>query len=499
MPTETQQSAASGEEVVLEESSSSLLDQAISATRQTDATDAKALLKAVTEQALKGTVSWDKNINLTLEKAIVELDKVISKQVAAILHNEKVQKLEGSWRGLHHLVTQVDTGTSLKVSMFNANKQELAKDLAKASEFDQSHLFKKIYETEFGTAGGEPFGTLIGDYEFNNTADDMDTLTEISHVAAAGFCPFIAAASANLFGFDDFTEMGKPRDLQKIFDSAEYAKWRSFRESDDSRFVSLVLPRTLARAPYGADNQYIESFSFEEFPVQDNGYTQEISHDKYTWMNASYSMGAVLARSFSNYGWCTSIRGTESGGKVDDLPTHVFTSDDGDLDQKCPTEVGITDRREAELSNLGFLPLCHYKNTDYAVFFGSQTTQKPKQYADNDATANAEISARLPYIMATSRIAHYLKVMARDKVGSFMEAQDAENWLNDWILSYVNSSGSTPESKAKRPLAEAKVEVKEVPGRPGSYTAIAYLRPWLQMEELTSSLRLVASLPKGGK
>lgn len=477
----------------------SFLEQAISATRQTSRDEAEDLLKVLTEQALKGTVKWDKNLSVTINSAIAAIDAAMSKQLSSILHDEKFKKLEGSWRGLHHLVTNSSTGADLKIRMMNISKKELTRDLEKAVEFDQSQIFKKIYESEFGTAGGEPYAALIGDYEFSSHPDDVSLLGKISNVAAAGFCPFISASSPKMFGFDSFTELSKPRDLEKIFDSAEYAAWRSFRDTDDSRFVTLTMPRVLARAPYGAATKPIEAFNFEEVAPNEDGSSKAADHDDYCWMNAAYTMGKVINHSFSEYGWCTSIRGAEGGGKVDGLPTHAFVSDDGDTDLKCPTEIGITDRREAELSKLGFLPLCHYKNTDYAVFFGAQTCQKPKKYGDPDAAANAAISARLPYIMATSRIAHFLKVMARDKVGSFMEADEAEAWLNRWINQYVNASpGASPEMKARFPLAEAKVQVKEVPGQPGAYSAIAWMRPWLQMEELTASLRLVANIPSAG-
>jgi type VI secretion system protein ImpC len=300
-----------------------------------------------------------------------------------------------------------------------------------------------------------------------------------------------------MFGFEDFTELSNPRDIEKIFESQEYIKWRSFRESEDSRFVTMVMPRVLSRLPYGEASKPVEEFAYEEFPLDETGRAVDVSHDNYSWMNASYVMGTTLTKAFAEHGWCTAIRGAEGGGKVEGLPTHLFKSDDGDLDQKCPAEVGITERREAELSKMGFLPLCHYKNTDYAVFFGAQTAQKPQKYDAPDATANAAISARLPYIMATSRIAHYLKVMARDKIGSFMEAQDCERWLNRWINTYTNSNpDASADMKAKFPLAEARVEVKENPEAPGSYSAIAHLRPWLQMEELTASLRMVAEIPK---
>ena len=472
----------------------SLLEQAIGATKQTERDRSTELMKTFAEQALEGVVTWDRNLTVTINKAIEKIDAAMSKQLAAIMHADKFQKLEGSWRGLHHLVMNSETGSSLKIKVFNAKKKEIFKDLDKAVEFDQSQTFKKLYENEFGTPGGEPYGALIGDFEFTNHPDDIDMLTNISHVAAAAFCPFITAADPKLFGFEDWTELSKPRDLEKVFDSTEYAKWKSFRESDDARFVNMVMPRVLARLPYGKDTKPIETFDFEEFAD-----TSEPAHSDFTWMNAAYMMGERLTDAFAQYGWCTAIRGAEGGGKVEGLPTYNFISDDGDVDMKCPTEVGITDRREAELSNLGFLPLCHYKNTDYSVFFGAQSVQKPKVYDEPAATENAAISARLPYIMATSRIAHYLKVMGRDKIGSFMEADEAEEWLNRWLMNYVNGNpNSGAEMKAKYPLAEAKVEVKEIPGQPGAYNAVAWMRPWLQMEELTTSLRMVARIPKMG-
>ena len=491
---EQQTSAEAQEAEVL-----SFLDQAIGATKQTPRDETEALLKTLTKEALGGTVKWDRNLSNTINNAIAAIDKAMSKQLSAIMRNEKFQKLEGSWRGLNYLVSNSETGSQLKIRMLNISKKELGRDLAKAVEFDQSQIFKKIYESEFGIAGGEPYAALIGDYEFGSHPDDIDLLSNMSNVAAAGFCPFIAAAGPSMFGFESFTELSKPRDLEKIFDSAEYIKWRSFRDSEDSRFVSLVMPRVLARLPYGSATKPIEAFNFEEAEMDEAGRHLEKDHDEYCWMNAAYTMGTTLTRAYAEYGWCTSIRGAEGGGKIEGLPSHVFVSDDGDADQKCPTEIGITDRREAELSKLGFLPLCHYKNTDYAVFFGAQTTQKPKKFDDPDASANAQISARLPYIMATSRIAHFLKVMARDKIGSFMEAGEAEEWLNRWINTYVNNApDASAEMKARFPLAEAKIEVRENPGQPGVYSAVAWLRPWLQMEELTASLRMVANIPKAG-
>lgn len=478
----------------------SLLEQAIGATKQTDASRAEELLKTLTEEALNGTVQWNKNMTVTFNEAIQLIDQKISKQLSVVMHNDAFQKLEGSWRGLHHLVMNSDTSSTLKIRMLNMKKKELHKDLSKAVEFDQSQTFKKIYESEFGTPGGEPYGTIVGDYEFTNHPEDVETLSLMSNVAAAGFCPFIAASSPSLFGFDNWEELTKPRDLEKVFESLEYTKWRSFRDSDDSRFVSLTMPRFLSRLPYGATSKPVEEFNYEEFEVGPKaGRSVSTDNSDYCWSNAAYAMATNMTKAFSQYGFCTAIRGAEGGGKVEGLPTHIFTSDDGDPDLKCPTEIGITDRREAELSKLGFLPLCHYKNTDYAVFFGGQSCQKPVVHNSPDATANAAISARLPYLMATSRFAHYLKVMARDKIGSFMEAEDVESWLNRWILSYVNATeGGGQDIRARYPLADAKVSVKEIPGQPGAYNAVAWLRPWLQMEELTSSLRLVAKIPEIG-
>jgi type VI secretion system protein ImpC len=475
-----------------------LLDQVVAATRQTEPDRAKDLVKTMVEEALKGTITFDRNLTRTFDHAIDVIDQKLSAQLNAIMHDPKFLKLEGTWRGLHYLVMNSETGTSLKLRMLNVGKRELTRDLTKAVEFDQSQLFKKIYENEFGTPGGEPYGALIGDYEWTNAPDDVETLRLISNVAAAGFSPFVSAASPSLFGFADYTEMSKPRDLAKIFDSIEYIKWRSFRDSEDARFVSLVMPRVIARLPYGERTKTIDEFGYEEAPSDPaTGAARPMQHQDYCWMNAAYVMGARMTDSFARTGFCMAIRGAESGGKVENLPTHLFQSDDGDTDAKCPTEIGITDRRENELSNLGFLPLCHYKNQDYAVFFGGQTVQKPKKYDRPAATANAAISARLPYIMITGRFAHYLKVMARDKIGGQMDVSSCETWLNRWINNYVNSNEKSGEqSKLERPLREAKVEVKEIPGKPGAYNAVAYLRPWLQMEELTASMRLVANVPQ---
>jgi type VI secretion system protein ImpC len=480
-----------------QEAQATLLDQIVeSMPKAVERDRARDLIDNLVREATAGTVVWDRNVTRTINKAIEGIDEALSKQLAAIMHAPEFQKLEGSWRGLHHLVMNSETSAMLKLKVMNISKRELFKDLDKAIEFDQSQAFKKLYENEFGMPGGEPYGALIGDYEFTNHPEDIDLLTKMSQVAAAAFCPFLTAASPQLFGFESFTELSRPRDLERIFLDVTYTKWRSFRESEDSRFVVLTMPRVLSRLPYGSQTKPIEEFNFEEVPLDKDKKAKPVPHEHYAWMNAAYVLGTRLTDAFAKNGWCTAIRGVENGGKVEGLPAHIFISDDGDPDLKCPTEIGITDRREAELSKLGFLPLCHFKNTDYSVFFGAQTAQKPKKYDRPEATANAAISARLPYMMATSRIAHYLKVIARDKIGSFMERQDCEDWLKRWISNYVCADEKpSPEMKAKFPLAAAEIQVVEVPGSPGSYNAVAWLRPWLQLEELTASLRMVAKIP----
>ena len=454
------------------------------------------LIRSLVEESLKGTVKFDKNVGKTITNAMGAIDAAMSTQLAAIMHHSDFQKLEGSWRGLHHLIMNSETGSQLKIRVMNIGKRELFKDLDKAVEFDQSQIFKKIYEAEFGSPGGEPYGALIGDYEFTNHPEDIDTLSKMSQVAAAGFAPFLSAADPKLLGMESYSELSKPRDLEKIFLDETYAKWRSFRDSDDSRFAVLTMPRSLSRLPYGKNTKVVDEFDFEEVELDEKGNSKPVAHSNYAWMNSSYVLGTQMTSAFSKFGWCTAIRGAENGGKVEGLPAHIFTADDGDQAMKCPTEIAITDRREAELSKLGFLPLCHYKNTDYAVFFGAQTVQKSKKYDKPEATANAAISARLPYIMATSRIAHFLKVIARDKIGSFMERQDCEDWLKRWIANYVSTDPHPSDDvKARYPLAEAEIKVEDIPGSPGSYNAVAHLRPWLQLEELTTSLRLVAKIP----
>ncbi len=454
---------------------------------------AKDMIGEFVNQVMGGTLTMSKNMDVAINARIAEIDRLLSAQMNEIMHNEEFQKLEGSWRGLHHLVKNSLTGPQLKIRVMSATKKDLLKDFERALEFDQSALFKKIYEDEYGMFGGAPFGAIIGDYEFGNHPQDMALLTSLSGVAAAAHAPFISAASADMFGWDTFSEMTDVRDISKIFDRTEYMKWRSFRESEDSRFVGLTLPHVLGREPYGEATKPTETFRFEED-------VDGTDHKKYLWSNAAYAMGTRLTEAFSMHSWCVAIRGVEGGGLVDQLPTHTFQTDEGEIAMKCPTEVAITDRREKEFSDNGFIPLVHCKNTDYAAFFATQSCQKAKKYDTDAANANARLSTQLQYIFATSRFAHYLKAMVRDKIGSFMSRKEAEIFLNRWISNYVLENDVAPAAqKAKYPLREARIDVSEVPGKPGVYRAVAFLRPHFQLDELSVSLRLVAELPKPAK
>jgi len=451
----------------------------------------KDLLKEFVNQLLDPGMVVAKDTERTINLRIAEIDRLLTSQLNEIMHHEEFQKLEGSWRGLKYLVQQSETGTQLKLRVLNVSKKDLLNDLERASEFDQSALFKKVYEDEYGTPGGQPIGALVGDYEFGKHPQDLALLERISNVAAAAHAPFLSAASPEMFGWDSFTELSKPRDLAKIFETNDYIKWRSFRESADSRYVGLTLPHVLGRLPYGKETVPVEAFNFEED-------VDGTDHKKYLWTNAAYSLGARLTDSFAKCGWLATIRGFEGGGLVEGLPTHTFPTDEGEIAAKCPTELAITDRREYELANLGFIPLSHYKHTDQAVFFSTQSCQKPQVYDRDEANANARLSTMLQYILCTSRFAHYLKVMARDRIGSFMERNECEAWLNRWINNYCLGSPETAtnQQKAERPLREAKVQVRDIKGKPGCYEAVAFLRPHFQLDELTVSMRLVAELPE---
>jgi type VI secretion system protein ImpC len=472
----------------------SLLDTIVAESRvaRSDAEHARTrdLIGTVVDQVLAGTMTVSNDLIATLDARIAEIDGLLSAQTNAVMHAREFQQLEATWRGLKYLVSEAETSPTLRIRVLNASKRDLIRDFKNSAEFDQSALFKKIYEDEYGTFGGAPYGALIGDYEFGRHPEDLYLLEGISHVAAAAHAPFVAAASAEMFGWDSFTELAGPRELAKIFETAEYAKWKSLRDSEDGRFVGLVLPHFLARLPYGEANTPVEAFGFEED-------VDGTDHKHYLWANGAFALGARLADAFASYGWCAAIRGVEGGGLVANLPTHTFKTDEGEIALKCPTEIAITDRREKELSDLGFIPLVHCKGTDYAAFFGTQSVQKPRTYVADAANANARLSAQLQYILAVSRVAHYLKAMMRDKIGSFAAREQVEKYLNDWLAQYVLLDDSaSQEAKAKFPLREARVEVAEVPGKPGVYKAVAFLRPHYQLDELTVSLRLVAELPQ---
>jgi type VI secretion system protein ImpC len=449
-------------------------------------------VRTLAAQALVNTTTISNDAYTTIEAIIAELDHKMSEQINLILHHPDFQQLESAWRGLHYLVNNTEMDEMLKIRVMNISKKELHRTLRryKGTGWDQSPLFKKIYEEEYGQFGGEPMGCLVGDYHFDHSPPDVELLGEMAKISASAHCPFITGAAPSLMQMDSWQELANPRDLTKIFQATDYAPWRSLRESDDSRYLGLAMPRFLSRLPYGAKTNPVDEFDFEE---ETNG----ADHSKFSWANSAYAMAVNINRSYKYYGWGTSIRGVESGGAVENLPCHTFPTDDGGVDMKCPTEIAISDRREAELAKNGFMPLLHRKNSDFAAFIGAQSLQKPTEYEDPDATANANLAARLPYLFACCRFAHYLKCIVRDKIGSFKEREDVERWLNTWIMQYVDGdpANSSQTTKASKPLAAAEVVVSEVEGNPGYYTSKFFLRPHYQLEGLTVSLRLVSKLP----
>jgi len=444
------------------------------------------------QQALASTPVVSDDAVESIQAIVAAIDRKLSEQINQIIHHADYQALEGAWRGLHHLVNNTETDSQLKIRFMNISKKDLHKTLKrfKGAAWDQSPIFKKLYEEEYGQLGGEPYGALVADYYFDHSPTDVEALGELAKVGAACHAPIITGTAPSLFQMESWQELSNPRDLTKIFSTPEYAAWRSLRESEDSRYIGMAMPRFLARQPYGAKSNPVEQFDFEED-------TSGTDASKYTWANAAYAMAVNINRSFKNYGWCSRIRGIESGGAVEGLPTHSFPTDDGGVDMTCPTEIGISDRREAELAKTGFMPLIHKKNTDLAAFIGAQSLHKPETYEDPDASANAALAARLPYLFATCRFAHYLKCIVRDKIGSFREAESMQRWLQDWIMNYVDGdpAHSSEETKARKPLAAAEVVVEEEEGNPGYYTSKFFLRPHYQLEGLTVSLRLVSKLP----
>ena len=495
---EQQGETAAAESSEAQEAPATFLDRAIAATSQTSPDATKELLATLTQQALSGTVTWSKSLQKTIQEAVNLLDERMSIQLSEIMHKPEFQKLEGSWRGISKLVQNSELGTQLKIRVLDITREELIEQFEDAPSIDRSRFFNLVYQSEFGTAGGEPYGVLLGDYTFDHNDENVALLRYLATVAAASHAPFIGAVSPSLFEFSSFEAFSEGRPVASGFESPVYASWNGFRDSDDSRYVALTMPKTMARTPYGTGGHSVKTFNYEEFPKSADGKRRPSSIDDFTWSNAVYDMGLLINNAFTAFGWCTSIRGLENGGKVEDLPNYTYTSEAGDLVQQCPTQVNLTDEREKELSDLGVLPLVHYKNGNYGVFIGAQTLQRAKVYLDKDATANAAISARLPYMMASSRIAHYLKVMGRDQIGSASQPSDVEKYLSTWIGEYTNPNAAGNEARAQTPLRASSIKVEEQAGRPGCYSAIAYLQPWLQMEELTTSLRMVANIPGGG-
>ncbi|WP_407059781.1 type VI secretion system contractile sheath large subunit [Comamonas composti] len=452
----------------------------------------EAAVKTLANQALENTVTMSDDAYASIEAIIAEIDKKLSAQINLIMHHTDFQNLESAWRGLNHLVSNTETDEKLKIRFMDVSKEDLRRTLRryKGVAWDQSPLFKRLYEEEYGQLGGEPYGCLVGDYYFDHTPPDVDLLGSLAKIAAAAHAPFIAGAAPSTLQMESWQELANPRDLAKITGNLEHVAWNSLRQTEDARYIGLAMPRFLARLPYGAKTNPVDEFDFEE-------ETEGANHKNYVWNNAAYAMATNINRSFKLYGWCTMIRGVESGGTVDNLPCHTFPTDDGGYDMKCPTEIAISDRREAELAKAGFIPLVHRKGSDNATFIGAQSLQKPQEFMDPDATANANLSARLPYLFASTRFAHYLKAIVRDKIGSFKEREDMQHWLNEWIMNYVDAdpANSSQETKARRPLAAAEVVVEDIEDNPGFYNAKFFLRPHFQLEGLTVSLRLVAKLP----
>ena len=454
-------------------------------------------ISTLVDQALADGSVIKADVLDTIDEMIARIDAKLTEQMNEILHAPDFQQIESAWRGLHYLVYNSETDAQLKIHIMNVSKRELGRNLRTSypgAKWDQSPLFKAIYEAEYGVLGGQPYGCIIGDYEFSHLPTDVQLLRDLSKVAASAHAPFFAAADPALLGMDSWTELSNPRDLSKLFDSVEYAGWKGLRDQVDSRYVGLCMPRVLARLPYGAKTEPVEEFAFEEETDAHHG-------TKYAWMNASYAMAVNINRAFKEHGWCTRIRGVESGGEVLNLPSHTFPTDDGGVDLKCPTEIAISDRREKELADSGLIPIIHRKNSDKAAFIGAQSLFKPRKFMGKigpDATASDNLSARLPYMFAVSRFAHYLKVMIREKVGSYREAPQLSRWLQEWINDYVDGDpvNSTEDVKAKRPLAAASVEVVPIEDNPGFYTARFMLRPHFQLEGVDAGLSLVSRVPE---
>jgi type VI secretion system protein ImpC len=450
-------------------------------------------VKTLAQHALADAQIIGDDVFTTIDAMKAALDRKLTEQINLIIHNPDFQKLESAWRGLWYLVINTPTGKDLKIRVLNISKDETRRMLRQFRDaaWDQSPLFKKVYESEFGQLGGQPYGAFICDYYFDHTAPDIEIMKGLSKIGAAAHAPFLAAADSQLLGMESWQQLSNPRDLAKQFDATEYMAWRAFRDTADSKYMALTMPRFLGRTVYGASSEPVEEFAFEED-------TAGSDHSRYLWLNSSYALGVRITEAFKTYGWCTRIRGVESGGTVEDLPTAMFPTDDGTMDAKCPTEIAISDRREAELSKAGLMALIHRKNTNQATFIGAQTLNQPKAYEDPDATANANLSARLPYIFASCRFAHYLKCMVRDWIGATREAPQLTRDLNSWVLQYVDAQPdfSTEQTKARKPLKAASVEVIPDPENPGYYRGVFRFVPHYQLEGMDVSLSMVSRLPK---
>jgi type VI secretion system protein ImpC len=488
-----QQHSAAATETAVTDDFAALLQKEFKPATETKKSRIEQAVQTLAQQALSDAQIISDDVFATIDAMKAAIDRKLTEQVNAIIHHEDYQKLESAWRGLNYLVMNTSTGKDLKIRVLNITKDETRKMLRQFRDaaWDQSPLFKKIYESEFGQLGGQPFGAMICDYAFDYSGPDIEVMKGLAKVGAAAHAPFIAAAAPGMLGMESWQELSNPRDLAKQFDATEYAAWRAFRDTNDSRYLALTMPRFLGRPPYGANTDPVDEFAFEE----DTGAGQ---HDKHLWLNASYALGVRITESFATYGWCTRIRGVESGGTVEDLPTAMFPTDEGGMDAKCPTEIAISDRREAELSKAGFMALVHRKNTNQATFIGAQTVHAPKRYEDADATASANLSARLPYIFASTRFAHYLKCMVRDWVGGNREAPQLERDLQEWVMQYVdgNPSMSTEEAKAQYPLKEASVQIIPDPENPGYYRGVFRFVPHYQLEGMDVSMSMVSRLPK---
>lgn len=474
------------------EAFSELLKKTFKPRSERAAEEVENAVATLVQQALEDTSLVKEDVLDTLESMIARLDEKLTVQLNEIIHAPEFQQIESAWRGLHHVVFNSETDTTLKIRVMNIGKNELMRELKMypGARWDQSPLFKKLYGAEYDTLGGEPYGCVVGDYYFDHSPTDVALLRDISKVSSAMHAPFLAAANSTLLGMDSWNELNNPRDIGKVFDTPEYAAFKSLRDQEDSRYIGLCMPRVLSRLPYGAKSEPVEEFAFEE---DTDGHKGE----KYGWMNAAYAMAVNINRAHKEWGWTVRIRGVGSGGEVVNLPTHTFPTDDGGIDLKCPTEISIGDRREAELSKSGLLPIIHRKNTDKAAFIGAQSLYKPKKYDKEEATASDNLSSRIPYMFAVSRFAHYLKCMVRDKIGETMEEAQLQRWLQDWINKYVDGDpkNSSMQTKARKPLAGAKVEVFPDEENPGYYAARFFLRPHFQLEGMDIGMSLVSRLP----